>query len=343
MELLDFIEVSSGLATHRIELFHGDLSDMPPEHAVDVLVISAFPDNYVPVYTTLIGALSRIGVQVMELSRDKEADLRDTFSCWMSKTLEPTSPRLQFKRILVFEPLTRGTPSEVVGDIFQSLMPFVHTDPYVKSIAMPLVATGRQGVAPEQMLIPLIEAAVNWLALGLPVEVIKIVEHSREKALELKGAFAVLKHQYGMVADTSPKVPTRFKYDFFISYSHDDFQAVDFLYNALLSAHPEARIFMDRQNLTVGAAWQQELYETIDDCKQVITVYSPTYLSSKVCKEEYNIALMRHREEGDVLVPIYLQSAQLPTYMRLIQFIDCRESDQDKLQNACQLILRDTT
>ncbi|MEQ8674780.1 MAG: toll/interleukin-1 receptor domain-containing protein [Aggregatilineales bacterium] len=340
MELLDYIEVSSGLATHRIELFHGDLTDMPPEHAVDVLVVSAYPDNYVPVRFSLIGALSKIGVDVKALSHEKDADLRESFSCWMSKELVSTSPQVQFKRILVFEPFIRGKPADVVGDIFQSLMPFVYTTPHVKSIAMPLVATGRQGIAPDKILAPLLEAAVNWLALGLPVEVIKIVEYSKAKALAIKDAFAELKQQYSTPTETAHKLSGDFSYDFFISYSHDDFQQVDYLYNALVSLNPDARIFMDRRNLTVGAAWQQELYETIDDCRQVITVYSPTYLSSKVCKEEYNIALMRHREEGDVLVPIYLESAKLPTYMRLIQFIDCRESDHEKLQNACTAILR---
>jgi hypothetical protein len=40
-----------------------------------------------------------------------------------------------------------------------------------------------------------------------------------------------------------------------------------------------------------------------------------------VCKEEFNIALFRHREsEGGVLLPIYLYTAELPTYMKLIQY-----------------------
>ena len=338
MKLLDSIEVTSKSGPHRIELFQGDLTQIPSEHAVDILVISAFPNNYTPTPNSLIGALSRIGVNVRDLARDKEVDLRMSFSCWMSKEIEATSPNIKFRRILVFEPLVRGKPSEVVGDIFQSLMPFVYVKPYVKSIAMPLVATGNQGIRPERILEPLISAAINWFSLGLPVKVIKIVEHSEQKAIELKGAFSVLKQRY---APHSPnKNSTRdFRYDFFISYSHQDYDHVEFLYNELKLAKSSLRIFMDRRNLQVGSAWQQELYEAIDDCAQVIVVYSPTYLSSKICKEEYNIALLRHREEGNVLVPLYLKSAQLPTYMRLIQFIDCREADHHKLREACRLIL----
>lgn len=87
---------------------------------------------------------------------------------------------------------------------------------------------------------------------------------------------------------------------------------------------------------------QQEIYEALDDCNKVMALYSPGYLMSKVCKEEYNIALFRHRDsESGTLLPIYLYNAQLPSYMHLVQFIDCREGDRDKLRAACQHILKD--
>jgi hypothetical protein len=103
---------------------------------------------------------------------------------------------------------------------------------------------------------------------------------------------------------------------------------------------PDIRLFFDQRELNAGAAWQYELYEALDDCRKVVTLYSPTYLSSKVCREEYNIALFRHREAHDgVLIPVYLYSTDLPTYMNLVQFIDCREGSKDKLRAACQEII----
>ena len=82
----------------------------------------------------------------------------------------------------------------------------------------------------------------------------------------------------------------------------------------------------------MGAAWQQRLFEALDDCRKVIALLSPGYLSSKVCKEEYNIALFRHRESRDgVLLPVYLRTTELPTYMKLIQFEDAREGEPAQL------------
>jgi hypothetical protein len=202
---------------------------------------------------------------------------------------------------------------------------------------MSLVATGGQRVNPVKMFEPLIDAAVHWLEIGLPVTHLKIVEHTESKAYELKGAFSILKQRY---STATVKSTPQFKYDLFISYAHENTDEVLFLLETLQQERSDLRIFLDRNKLNAGSAWQQEIYEALDDCNKVIAVYSPDYLASKVCKEEFNIALFRHREsEQGTLVPIYLNSANLPTYMKIMQFIDCREADRQKLQNASKAIL----
>ena len=338
MELLDKITVHHQTGDRYIELLYGDLTEIPPEHTVDLLVISAFPNTYTPINTSLIGALDRKGLSVAELSKRKAADLRDYFSCWLSQDIAPTAASgLRFKRILCFEPLVRGRASQVVGDIFLSVTPFVMSDSTITRIAMPLIATGNQGSAPTTMLTALIDASVHWLELGLPVTHIKIVENDRKKAMQLQNAFSDLKQKYQMPGHTRNDA---FKYDLFISYSHENTNEALFLLGELQQLRPSIRVFLDRQELNAGSAWQQEIYEALDSCQKVIAFYSPTYLDSKVCKEEFNIALFRHREsENNTLIPIYLNSANLPTYMKLIQYIDCRESDRDKLKAACRDIL----
>jgi hypothetical protein len=323
-----------------LELFCGDLTDMPPEHAVDVLVVSAFPNSYsVKNRRTLVSALHRRGITVHELAKDKAADLRESFSCWMSHPIEASYPGIQFKRILCFEPKQRGDPPQVVGDIFQSLMPFVYATPPVTSIALPLVATGSQQTAVEDMLEPLIDASVNWLRLGLPVTTIKLVEIDPMKAAELKGAFAILKKRYRLPPPPAPSADG-FSHDYFISYSHQNTREVRALYDEMLRLRPEARIFLDRVALDAGTAWQPALYEALDDCRQVVALFSPWYVDSKVCREEFNIALARHRDSGGgVLIPIYLYSAPLPTYMQMLQHIDCREGSIDKLRQAAARIV----
>ena len=81
MELLDVIEIGQ----KKIELLEGDLTEIPEERAVDLLVLSAFPDDYMPTRTSLIGALERKGLSVEALSALKEEDLRDSFACWLTE------------------------------------------------------------------------------------------------------------------------------------------------------------------------------------------------------------------------------------------------------------------
>jgi hypothetical protein len=141
----------------------------------------------------------------------------------------------------------------------------------------------------------------------------------------------------GELSDSSSKT----RYDFFLSYAHDDSSEADWLHSELLRMDPNLRVFIDKGGLKPGSAWQQEIYEAIDDSKRVLTLLSPSYLSSKVCIEEFNITICRHREATDsVLFPMLLYSVQLPTYMKLLQHIDCREFNQQKLSEAGRKLLK---
>ncbi|MDR6305795.1 hypothetical protein GGQ85_003520 [Nitrobacter vulgaris] len=81
MRLLEELTVVRPDEPRKIELLQGDLTCIPQEHAVDVLVVSAFPNDYLPTQGSLIGALHRAGLSVGDLARDKQADLRQQFSC----------------------------------------------------------------------------------------------------------------------------------------------------------------------------------------------------------------------------------------------------------------------
>lgn len=336
MQLLDTIKVQFASEERLIELYEGDLTALKPDEAIGILVVSAFPNDYLPTTTSLIGALCRKGVVVEQLAQNKASDLRETFSCWLSQEVTAADEGIQFKRILCFEPtVRRGSPPSVVGDIFRALAPFLSDEPAMSTVAMPIVASGDQQYGVSEMLPPLVDAAVHWMAAGLPLRRLKIVAHSKNQADTAKKLFAVLKGKY----DTSrPPFETRERnqYDVFISYAHEDKDAVDLICKEVRKLCPATRIFLDRLSIKTGAAWQPEIFEAIDACKKILVLFSPSYLHSKVCKEEFNIAWARSREAGeDYVFPVYLYSAQLPTYMKYRLYIDCREFDAFKLQSAC--------
>ncbi len=307
-----------------IRLCLGDLTGIPPGEEVDVLVVSAFPGDYVPTAGSLIGALyQRRGLAVGELAGNKQIDLTNIYSSWLSHDIRPRHPQLGFARVLCFEPLRdrKGkSMAQRIGDMFRSLLPILYDDGQLRSIAMPLLTAGDQGNRPADVVPPLIEAAVHWLALGIPLDTIKIVEIDPNRAEEARRSFRSVAEQFRTL--TSAATATK-SYDVFISYAHEDEQAVaDF---AARLRRAEFHVFLDRLNLNPGSAWQAEIFAALDDSHKIISVYSPDYLASDICKEEFNVAYARNRKEKGVLLPVLLRGTKLPTFMSLLQYVDARD------------------
>lgn len=373
MRLLESFRVWS-VEDKRIELYLGDLTQVEPEEGFDLLVVSAFPDSYALTGDSLIGALARKGVSVRRLAKDKALDLRKDFSCWLSHEFDSPQPGIAFRRILCFEPRYRGSPPEVVGDIFRALAPILGDLPEIRSLAMPIVASGDQGYSVAEMLEPLLVAAEQWMSRGLPLRRLKIVAHSDVQAAEAEEIFrAVLKvspddtgsHWIGSSVDlemdsssdasaqalsagtvlaqeVEPSTPPAEEqsYDVFISYARENSEDTDVFLAALQKARPDLKIFLDRSEIDVGMPWQPEIFENIDRCQKLVAILSPAYLSSKVCKEEYNIAWVRSREANEnIIFPLYLYSADLPSYMVYRNYFDCREGHPDKLREASARLL----
>jgi hypothetical protein len=154
------------------------------------------PGDYTPTSGSLIGSLERKGLSVQALAESKEIDLRASFSCWLSREFTPEDSGLRFRRILCFEPLVRGRPPELVGDIFRALTPILAETPDLKTVALPVVAAGDQGYSVAAMLVPLLEAALHWLENGLPLNCLKIVTHSDAQAAEALHVFSGKKAEY---------------------------------------------------------------------------------------------------------------------------------------------------
>ncbi|MCX2967243.1 toll/interleukin-1 receptor domain-containing protein, partial [Gordonia aquimaris] len=340
MRLLDQMIVHHPEGERRIQLFSGDLAQIPDDEGVDALIVSAFPDSYGPTPGTLIRALDQRGLSVGKLARDKHIDLRTTSSCWLSRPVMRDD--LGFRYVICFEPLYRGmdAPAQVVGDLFRSLVPFTTDEPWIRSIAMPLLAAGSQRESAPRMLRAILDASVHWLSAGVNLDPIKIVLYS---AMPEETQHELLEQFRSKAKSLASEVPSplasgsrgisAFQHDLFVSYSRVDSDVTDRFVDHVRTLDPSIRLYLDRSELQSGSSWQQSIYKAIDDSRFVVCLYSPDYLSSKVCIEELHIGWMRHREEGDVLVPAFLRSAQLPSYMRLVQYVDVREADMHRIDD----------
>jgi lambda repressor-like predicted transcriptional regulator len=343
MRLIDQVVIPRANGGGVIELLVGDLSMIPPEQKVDVLVVSAFPHDYSPAPGTLIAALDHRGVSLNTLSRDKEIDMRGVSNCWLSRRV--SGAEFGFSRVLCFEPdygWAAGAAS-VVGDVFRSLVPFAEGEPWVRSAAMPILAAGNQRQSPFEMLPAMLEASAHWLAAGLQLDSIKIViyETAPQPYIdELAAVFTEFRSRLGGLI--SRNETNSQGYDVFVSYAHKDEAYARRLVDRLAELKPELRVFIDRLELDTGVVWQQCIYEALEASRRVLCLYSPDYLTSLACMEEYNIARLLHRERNGLLLPAYLRSTDLPAYMRLVQYLDVREGDPGKLENLAHTIISES-
>lgn len=379
MQLLESIQIQQATKTAEVQLFRGDLSDIPPEQKVDILVVSAFPDSYVALPGSLVLALEEKGLSLEELAGDKLEDLRPQLGCWFSRPLPAAlQQKLNFKQVLCFEPATQSTnATEVVGNIFRCLNNYVFDDS-VASVAIPVIATGYQNVPFEKMFPVLIDTAVFWLKQGLPLRSIKIV--IREERF-IEPAVAVFKSVLEKLRLASAKqslVPDEFVFtdtikpaaapeiqfgqdmrsvikpqtispgdedtqlDYFISYSHTQSNMIQHFVEALLKIRPGLRIFYDKDSIAAGGLWIRQISDAITKAGKVLIFMSPDYSASMICWDEFQCAkLKEYNLKKPVIQTIYLTSdPALPPIMGIHSYIDCREGDLDKLAIACEQLLK---
>lgn len=353
MEHLQTIAVGSGENTGSIELYRGDLAALSDEDAVDILVVSAFPDNYTERAGALIGALGKAGLSVADLAANKAIDLRSKRSCWLSA---PIDRRHGFERLLCFEPLLNGTPPEMVDDIFDSLDLVLLSEFRNATVAMPLVSTGDMQWPVEEMATALLSAAVARLQIGLPLKTLKIVEIDAGKAACIAEVFKSFSAQRGKkvsarparkknaelfrgVLGSAPAAPTG--WDVFISYSHKDRELVDQFVEILQTEWSGARVFLDSEEIRNGSDWINVLADAIDSSQRFVAIFSPDYFSSKWCRREFNAAIIRDdKGDDDILYPIFLRRApDAPSLYLTFNHADCCEVDLTKLQAATRKLV----
>ncbi|MGV7224024.1 MAG: hypothetical protein ACQ9MH_21185, partial [Nitrospinales bacterium] len=178
------IMVSDGRTEREICLYHGDITDLGPDDPVDLLVVSAFPNNYSPTKFSLIGALFREGLSVASLAKAKEIDLRTTSGFWLSREIGDEFDWRGARRLAVFEPEYLGSPPEIVATLFRGLFPFL-SDDREQTVALPILASGNQGWSALTMMESLLDASIQWMRRGLPISELMIFEPDQRRIDQL--------------------------------------------------------------------------------------------------------------------------------------------------------------
>ena len=342
MQMIDRLTTSDGTRTRTVSLWHGNPADIDHDNPVDLIIVSAFPNDYIPTPISIIGALDRRGLSVAQLATHKAADLRETTGFWLSEPLPANASQVGVSRILCFEPHFLGdSPTAVVGTLFRGLFPFLPETERESTVAMAVIATGAIGADPGEMLRALVTAATAWMTRGLPIRELRIMEPRPDRVEQLAAVFAELKTSTRnepppALRSTATREPDQF--DVFLSFAKEDARAADVVRDRL-GAGSLIRVFDYRTSVDPGKVWQDAIEAAMESCRKVVAFLSPAYFSSVECKEELSMARLRHkRENQSVLVPLYVRSlenaAELPLWLQTVTYVDCRPTDEAKLAAA---------
>ena len=324
----------------QLDLCIGDatVADAP----VDLLCISAFPNDYTPMPSGMIGALDRRGVRIADLARNKAHDWRGVWHCWISQPL--SVERVAIKRILCFEhawakPSAVSTPAsapDLVGNVFRAIRELVLSespldgrgqDVALECVRVPLLASGDQGADRSDMLEATISQAYLSLVGQLPVKRVEIVLHPGASDLHQLLVRAGQAFDQVRAEWTAEHLAAYTEFDFFISYRHNDAARVNPVIDAMRTLEPGLRLFIDREQLAAGRYWKADLMSGLARSERALCFITDTYPESPECMDEFHASLCIARERaGGFLRPLLRLTSRhiggLPISVRRVHCLD---------------------
>lgn len=158
-----------------ISIAHDDITLLTD---VDAIVISAFAGSYAPVKGTMIEALEKAHpIVVAHLAAEAELDLRQALGEWVSKELT----NLPFRLVIGVEVRGRLPWREALANVFATVMLLEAKNKAIRSLAMPMLGTGRVRLDSESVASVILENGLGLLQRSSALEKLMIVEQDLRK------------------------------------------------------------------------------------------------------------------------------------------------------------------
>jgi len=177
---INFVQNETPTGIKQFELYEGDITNLPFE--VDLICVSAFKNGYIPVPGTVIGQLYNRGLNVDKLSQQPELDFRESLGIWVSEKLN------QFfaKKLICVEIIgANDTLSGAINNLFAVLAALEIRGEQNKTIAIPLLGAGNQGIDPKNVISVLLKASIDFLKHARYLSKIYFVLYTGNKFLKV--------------------------------------------------------------------------------------------------------------------------------------------------------------
>ncbi len=178
MPPLNFIEIETRSGDYRqFELHNDDITKL--NFDVDLMAISAFAKSYSPTPKTVIGALSKIGVDVRELAKNPILDFRKSIGIWVSQEIKG----YRFKHLVCVEIIgTKFSFRESIENLFSVLSVLEYKGFNINSIALPLLGAGSQKINSTTVISTLVDLSLDFLQFARYLNKVIFVVMNTEQA-----------------------------------------------------------------------------------------------------------------------------------------------------------------
>lgn len=278
----------------EISVFCDDITHFG--EAIDILTTSAFINAYAPTPRTVFAALADIGISVRSLSRSPEIDLRKPCHVWLSQNISHSNCKigrigcielLSWKDAFQLEDCEQSMISSIrsffsmldIGAIYGIKM---------DCVALPMIGGGSQGIAPELIMVPLINECISALNRNLAIRKICFVEKNRERA-ELLVDCLKKSHRFSKTSVPTLKSEQIKRPLAFISYSSKDKNIADNLCSKLESRG--IRVWYAPRD--VHGPYAESIARAIEEASYFVVILSENSMASQHVLNEIDLAFQK--------------------------------------------------
>ena len=273
----------------RLRIGTGDICDA---EGYDLVVCSAFINDYTPFYRTLIGALHyQCGISVEALSICPMLNLKSVGG-WLAETKKDIFKYLMCIEICDLFDYSTANEESVKGPFttFEHILEYASTKGIkIKKVILPLLGNGDEDIEPQFIIPQLLYQCKKALICVPELEEIAIVERRKEKAEFIVNEIEKTEVVSGSSADT------------FISYSSAQ-QDIAYEYCDALNKRGR-KCWMAPDSIPAGSDYPDEIGNAIDRIKSLVVLLSPNTNTSKWVPKEVNAAI----NSGKIVIPCMLQ------------------------------------
>lgn len=281
----------------RIRIQVGDICSSKEEF--DVLICSAFKNDYLPTSSSLIGSLLlQKQISVEKLSVNPTINLKK-YGCWLSQAIHDNFHRIACIELIDDDNLDSVTfESRFFKQVFSSFNILIEQANRegmpIQSIALPILGTGDQQIE-ECFIVPvLVRQCIDMLKTIPELMTITFFELYEEKALR------IIEPLNKVLFTKSDNIP-----DVFISCSSKQKDIAKNIYDYMISAGISC--WMNSESIPIGSNYQGEIPIALSRSRVLLLLLTPDAQKSRWVQKEVGTAIGANKK----IFPVQLEQFEL--------------------------------